>query len=100
MFGPHAVVIQATLTLMYRTHYKALYKCPVYHHHLYSSKTHNTKAAIENCGQDKSGNSTYNCPKNRHKSIKTIKHKNNQHKMTMKNYVAGNEKNQHCSCCV
>ena len=23
-----------------------------YHHHLYSSKTHNTKAVIENCGQD------------------------------------------------
>jgi len=39
--------------------------------------THNTKAVIENCGQDKLGNSTYNCPKNRHKSIKTIKHKNN-----------------------
>ena len=34
----------------------------------------NTKAVIENCGQDKSGNSTYNCPKNRHKSITTIKH--------------------------
>jgi len=32
---------------------------------------------IENCGQDKLGNSTYNCPKNRHKSIETIKHKNN-----------------------
>jgi len=30
------------------------------------------KAVIENCGQDKSGNSTYNCPRNRHKSIKTI----------------------------
>jgi len=29
------------------------------------------KAVIENCGQDKSGN------RNRHKSIKTIKHKNN-----------------------
>ena len=50
-----------------------------HHHHLYSSKTHNTKALIENCGQDKLGNSTYSCPKNRHKStgIKTIKHKNN-----------------------
>ena len=48
-----------------------------HHHHLYSSKTHNTKAVIENCGQDKLSNSTYNCPKNRHKSIKTIKQKNN-----------------------
>ena len=47
------------------------------HHQLYSSKTHNTKAVIENCGQDKLGNSTYNCRKNRHKSIKTIKNKNN-----------------------
>ena len=33
------------------------------------------KAVIENCGQDKSSNSTYKCPRNRHKSIKTIKHK-------------------------
>jgi len=41
-----------------------------HHHHLYSSKTHNTKAVIENGGQNKLGNSTYNCPKNRHKSIK------------------------------
>ena len=48
-----------------------------HHHHLYSSKTHNTKAVIENCGQDKLGNSTYNCPKNRDESIKTIKRKNN-----------------------
>ena len=48
----------------------------LHHHHLYSSKTHNTKAVIENCGQVKLGNSTYNCPKNRHKSIKTTKHKN------------------------
>ena len=48
-----------------------------HHHHLYSSYLFNTKAVIENCGQDKLGNSTCNCPKNRHKSIKTIKHKNN-----------------------
>jgi len=46
-----------------------------HHHHVYSSKTQNTKAVIENCGHDKLGNNTYNCPKNRHKSIKTIKHK-------------------------
>jgi len=40
-----------------------------HHHHLYSSEN-STKAVIENCGLDKSGISTYNCPGNRHKSIK------------------------------
>jgi len=58
----------AALRMLYTIHH---------HHHLYSSKTHNTKAVIENYGQDNLGNSTYNCPKNRRNSIKTIKHKNN-----------------------
>jgi len=57
------------------------------------------KAAIQNCGQDMSGNSTYNCPRNRHKSTKTIEHKNNQH-MNMKNDVAENEKNHHSLYCI
>jgi len=57
------------------------------------------KAVIQNCGQDKSGNSTYNCPRNRHKNTKTIEHKNNLY-MNMKNDVAENEKNQHSLYCI
>jgi len=30
---------------------------------IFIRQKHNIKAVIENCGQDKLGNSTYNCPK-------------------------------------
>ena len=37
---------------------------------IFIRRKHNTKAVIENCGQDKLGNSTYNCPKTDTKVLK------------------------------